>query len=70
MRSGVIANSWGDEWGDKGHMNIVRSSNKGPAGTGNNLVETACNAADVYAYTRDAHNPGKLVSLPETAHRR
>ena len=46
----TIRNSWGTEWGDQGFMNIVRDSNKGPLGTGNNLLETQCGAARVLRY--------------------
>lgn len=41
----TMRNSWGTEWGDDGYMNIVRDSNTGPLGTGNNLLETQCGAA-------------------------
>jgi len=40
-----VRNSWGTEWGDNGFMNIVTSDNNGPAGTGNNFIETECLAA-------------------------
>ena len=46
----TIRNSWGTEWGDQGFMNIVRDSNKGPLGNGNNLLETQCGAARVLRY--------------------
>jgi cathepsin X len=45
-----IRNSWGTEWGEDGYMNIVRNSNKGPLGTGNNLLETQCGAARVVRF--------------------
>jgi hypothetical protein len=34
-----MRNSWGTPWGEKGTMRIVTSTNKGPAGTGNNNIE-------------------------------
>ena len=37
-----MRNSWGNPWGEDGLMRIVTSENKGPAGTGNNAIETAC----------------------------
>lgn len=46
----TIRNSWGTEWGDQGFMNIVRDSNNGPLGRGNNLLETQCGAAKVLKY--------------------
>lgn len=38
----VVRNSWGNFWGEDGYMRIVTSRNTGPAGTGNNQVETEC----------------------------
>ena len=38
----IMRNSWGNPWGEDGLMRIVTSENKGPAGTGNNAIETAC----------------------------
>jgi cathepsin X len=38
----LVRNSWGEPWGEKGTMRIVTSSNKGPAGTGNNNIEGGC----------------------------
>lgn len=37
-----VRNSWGGEWGEGGFMKIVTSDNKGPLGTGNNLLEEQC----------------------------
>ena len=47
----VVRNSWGTEWGEDGFMRLVTSANTGPAGKGNNLVETECTYAvpDRYA---------------------
>jgi len=38
----VVRNSWGTSWGESGYMRIVTSENTGPAGTGNNQIETQC----------------------------
>ena len=81
----TIRNSWGSEWGQEGFMNIVRKSNKGPLGTGNNLFEHDCAGAHVYDYATGGPyhaNPGPaafqrrmswLAPAPalklETAHR-
>lgn len=46
----TIRNSWGTQWGYDGFMNIVRDSNTGPAGVGNNLLETECAAAIVTTF--------------------
>merc|ERR1711937_831349 len=43
-----VRNSWGSSWGDAGYMKIVRDSNRGPLGVGNNLIETQCVAAKVH----------------------
>lgn len=54
----TIRNSWGSEWGEGGFMNIVRDSNRGPLGVGNNLLETQCGAAQVHDYAPTEDNPG------------
>jgi cathepsin X len=46
----TIRNSWGTQWGDDGFMNLVRDSNTGPLGVGNNLLETECAAAEIVSY--------------------
>jgi len=38
----LARNSWGYEWGEGGFFRIVTSENRGPLGTGNNLIEEEC----------------------------
>ena len=49
-----IRNSWGAEWGEDGFAKIVTSHNTGPAGTGNNLIETECTYATPDRYVKHA----------------
>jgi len=53
-----LRNSWGSAWGYAGTMDIVKDSNKGPLGTGNNLIETQCGAAHVNDFSFAKTNPG------------
>jgi len=46
----TIRNSWGTQWGNDGFMNIVRDSNTGPLGTGNNLLESQCAATHIVSF--------------------
>ena len=39
-------------------MNIVRDSNTGPLGAGNNLLEMQCASAHVYDFSPNDINPG------------
>lgn len=41
-RAQLARNSWGYEWGEGGFFRIVTSENRGPLGTGNNLIEEEC----------------------------
>jgi cathepsin X len=38
----LARNSWGSEWGEGGFFRIVTSANRGPSGTGNNMIEESC----------------------------
>ena len=44
--------------GEDGFMNIVRDSNTGPLGAGNNLLEMQCASAHVYDFSPNDINPG------------